>query len=302
MTIKIKIFLSFLGLTAVFLVFLGFKNLKVDLNLKPDQANINPFLEKDADWDNDGLSNREESYWNTDPNNPDTDGDGYLDGEEVSSGHDPKVPGPDDLLDQLNNLTNNLADLITAGLYAKDLTQNSDDQEFNKSVDNLSLSVISDFYGGQLELPENPLITLTDNTESNQINYLNEISEIIKESLLDFPRKIDLNKIPAEQIDFFLAKAEQYKIAYNQILSLSVPKDWANIHKQVLDIINRLHTNYLNIGLYNTDPLKSILALNETQNINNGIKLVLEEIALKIKANKLPLNNNFYEILTLIYQ
>ncbi len=37
----------------------------------------------DADWDDDGLTNSREREIGTDPNNPDTDGDGLKDGEEV---------------------------------------------------------------------------------------------------------------------------------------------------------------------------------------------------------------------------
>ena len=43
-----------------------------------------------VDTDNDGLSDVDEIYkYKTDPNNPDTDGDGYLDGEEIVNGYDP---------------------------------------------------------------------------------------------------------------------------------------------------------------------------------------------------------------------
>jgi len=42
---------------------------------------------KDAD--HDGLDNDEEALWGTDKNNPDTDGDGYWDGVEVSAGYSP---------------------------------------------------------------------------------------------------------------------------------------------------------------------------------------------------------------------
>jgi outer membrane protein OmpA-like peptidoglycan-associated protein len=38
----------------------------------------------DADYDNDGLTNTQEKELGTDPRNPDTDGDGLLDGEEVN--------------------------------------------------------------------------------------------------------------------------------------------------------------------------------------------------------------------------
>ncbi len=47
-----------------------------------------------ADTDADGLFDKEEtSTYETDPLNPDTDGDGYQDGAEVKGGYDPKGPG-----------------------------------------------------------------------------------------------------------------------------------------------------------------------------------------------------------------
>ncbi len=47
-----------------------------------------------VDTDNDGLNDREEvRTYRTDPRNPDTDGDTYPDGQEVSGGYDPNGPG-----------------------------------------------------------------------------------------------------------------------------------------------------------------------------------------------------------------
>ena len=45
------------------------------------------------DSDNDGLSNEMEEIYGTDKNNPDTDGDGFKDGEEVKNGYDPTISG-----------------------------------------------------------------------------------------------------------------------------------------------------------------------------------------------------------------
>ena len=50
------------------------------------------------DSDNDGLKDWEEELYKTDLHNPDTDGDGYLDGEEVNSGHNPLIKAPGDKL------------------------------------------------------------------------------------------------------------------------------------------------------------------------------------------------------------
>lgn len=53
------------------------------------------------DSDNDGLSDIMEDVYKTDKSNPDTDGDGYLDGGEVERGYDPLIPG-DARLDNLD--------------------------------------------------------------------------------------------------------------------------------------------------------------------------------------------------------
>jgi thrombospondin type 3 repeat protein len=49
--------------------------------------------EEILDTDNDGLSDINEAIYGTDINNPDSDGDGYLDGEEVENGYDPMGAG-----------------------------------------------------------------------------------------------------------------------------------------------------------------------------------------------------------------
>lgn len=51
------------------------------------------------DLDSDGLSDLEEQLYGTDPRNPDTDGDGYLDGNEVYHLYDPLTKAPSRLID-----------------------------------------------------------------------------------------------------------------------------------------------------------------------------------------------------------
>lgn len=51
------------------------------------------------DADEDGLPDALESVYNTDPNNPDTDGDGVFDGDEIALGKNPTVAGPDDQIE-----------------------------------------------------------------------------------------------------------------------------------------------------------------------------------------------------------
>jgi hypothetical protein len=49
---------------------------------------------EESDYDGDGLSERMELNFHTDLANPDTDGDGYKDGQEVVNGYDPLNPEP----------------------------------------------------------------------------------------------------------------------------------------------------------------------------------------------------------------
>lgn len=50
----------------------------------------------EIDSDQDGLSDAIETLYKTDPNNPDSDGDGYKDGDEIANGYDPLLKSPND--------------------------------------------------------------------------------------------------------------------------------------------------------------------------------------------------------------
>ena len=74
-------------------------NSNVNLNTNIDtNANTNTNVNiiepptQAADIDNDGLTAKEESLFNTDPDQADTDGDNYLDGIELLAGYDPTTP------------------------------------------------------------------------------------------------------------------------------------------------------------------------------------------------------------------
>lgn len=300
---KIKIFFGFLALIAMFSVYSVFNSLSNKYSSVAVIGAQAPLASPDTDTDHDGLSNKEESYWNTDFQNPDTDGDGFKDGEEVASGHDPLKPGPDDiLLYASKNITANVTNLIIGGLYTKDLKPGTDNKKYDNSISNLSLSIIDDFYSSQVD-PKNISPTLTDNSIENQQNYLNNMAKIIKENLLDFPEKLDTTKQLPEQTQFFLNKSAQYRKSYDDLSKIPVPKNWEFIHGAALNILNRLALNYVSIGSYDVDPIKSFLSLNEVQqNIQPAIKALLQQVQSKIKEGNISTNNEVYEILNLIYK
>ncbi|MEA3464123.1 MAG: L,D-transpeptidase family protein [Patescibacteria group bacterium] len=61
----------------------------VELNFGYSPHNPKPVKLEDNDYDGDGLSDRMELNFQTDLKNPDTDNDGFKDGEEIDNGYDP---------------------------------------------------------------------------------------------------------------------------------------------------------------------------------------------------------------------
>ena len=99
-------------------------------------TNKNIFLDSDQD----GLTNDEEKMYGTDPYKADTDGDGYSDGVEISSGYDPLKHAPGDKIvktgsgevagtasekKESKNLTEELSTKVTA-LMNQSSTDNKD--------------------------------------------------------------------------------------------------------------------------------------------------------------------------------
>ena len=91
----------FFGLLAVFIagvVFAAAEFLNKPSSFSETASATRPITARelaliDKDSDSDGLKDWEETLWKTDPKNPDSDGDSYLDGLEVKNGYSPSGAG-----------------------------------------------------------------------------------------------------------------------------------------------------------------------------------------------------------------
>lgn len=146
------------------------------------------------DTDNDGLKDWQEELFKSDPLNPDTDGDGYLDGEEINSGFNPLVKSPGDKLtfyplplgDRYNITKKVLSDevidsiidsyLDQKGEYITDHPEITSPETFSASTKQstlreMSLRALSDAYPVLLEKAEQ---TISEIPEIFDINIANE--------------------------------------------------------------------------------------------------------------------------------
>jgi lipoprotein-anchoring transpeptidase ErfK/SrfK len=77
----------------------------------------------EADYDDDGLSDKLEYHFKTNPTNPDTDGDGHADGAEVYGGFNPADANPDARLeksvriDKANQMVSYFAGDVRLGMF-----------------------------------------------------------------------------------------------------------------------------------------------------------------------------------------
>lgn len=80
-----------------------------------------------SDIDGDGLLDWEEELWRTDPKNPDTDGDGTPDGEEVDNNRHPNVARPNDEITE----SQKQSVYVTARARGVDLPKNKTKEVFD---------------------------------------------------------------------------------------------------------------------------------------------------------------------------
>ena len=133
-------------------------NLKVNSNADKYNQNINATTNTNSvsnintnsivntayfDSDNDGLTDAQEKFYTTDPNKPDTDGDGFWDGQEIASGRNPIIA---DNLTNTNTFSTadiNLATTLDKEIYkAKENITLTAKLKSNKDINNVLIQSV----------------------------------------------------------------------------------------------------------------------------------------------------------------
>ncbi|MEA2113751.1 MAG: hypothetical protein U9P63_03825 [Patescibacteria group bacterium] len=263
----------------------------------------------DADYD--GLTDWEEKIYKTDPDNPDTDGDGYLDGEEVASGYDPTKKAPNDKLtneentDSANqltrpepgNLTQMLGYLLKNQMLFDDpigynkqnisspeqvLTQ-AMDQKVVEALQKASAGFLSEFTS---DFKESQFSVLNDNSFQAVMDYREQIAEKIGplNSCQDINNIKDDTEIVTEAIaskNFCQINclSASYLQGYQVIKEIPVPVTCLEIHKKLLTILWTLSKSYQALPEFENDPLKGLIALEKFKQANEDLIDFLEQMA-----------------------
>ena len=222
------------------------------------------------DPDRDGLDNQQEIIWGADPFNPDTDGDGYKDGEEVKSGHNPLVPGPDDLI-SADNLTLELSNLAVAGLAEGSLQ--ADSPNYEKALADIT-SAIGDSvkYSFNKEISDSE-ITVVDSNDQTISEYFSTIApytqtfgRLINDQLINIPEHMNAigkNGFGDPKLkSYFSNQAAQYQEIVQKGARIKVPKSLSGANLEFLSLALQMHDVSEAIARGEDDPLKAAFALN----------------------------------------
>lgn len=251
-------------------------------------------VQLNRDDDNDELKNWEEALFRTDPNNPDTDGDGVADGEEVKQGRDPAKAGPDDRLPaptlarqktsgEEQNLTRDFTEAILARPVVtmlaggtpqipQETVERYADALLKQSVLSAAPTITrSDIRIDQRETPEaiaGYFRTFQNAFEKIRSGGVNE-TEIALELLQSGQR--------SEHFEDLKAQIALYDDAIALLKQAPVPQSLADFHIATLDYLSQFRYSTILFQRIEQDPVKALVALNERLELEKRFRNYLDQ-------------------------
>ncbi len=253
--------------------------------LKPAEPG-SPQIVESTDDDKDGLPNTEEQRWGSDPTNPDTDGDGYLDGEEINARHNPTIPAPNDLLpaqlappqpapavvgEPLKNVDQYFAEGLDLTLGTKDFTEEY--RQLYPAEERTNETLIT--YARQqpiiTQLPsiaDKPIKRVTDDSPAALQRYLavagNLTSfypqQVFAEALVDLYQNNDPSAIRGVAL--------VVRLHQQDLLNAEVPPSAEPLHKLSIGYMDLLLATYEQMARYPDDPVRSTVAMRQLEEID----------------------------------
>lgn len=252
-----------------------------------------------GDDDSDGLSNADEAVWGTDPNNPDTDGDKYLDGEEVKANHNPTIPSPNDKLppgfvpgQNVQPLSPADSEPLAVNQFFQDNldlslgTKNYTDEyrgqyvEERRTPDTLEAYAKSQPVITQLPTPADKSIqAIPDDGPLSLKDYLDGIGDLSvfsKQSVI----ADGISQLYGSSNPSIIQGLAQTTRTYQQnLIQLKVPPSAVALQRLMLGYTELVAATYDQIATYPTDPARSVVAMRQLEEIDKKyMPLITKEI------------------------
>lgn len=244
----------------------------------------NPLESSDytADTDNDGVRDWEEVLLGTDPENPDSNGDGVSDGEELAAARRVYEEGGGVTITNASTTNTDLLARQIFGAYIQSKQQGTYDPEaFDFLVAQAANTQFAQRHEAEYTLDD--IITTPDTTSAAVEAYKQGFQDAIlpvttigEYELTTYGRAIEQGD--ASEFEKLTNAANVYHSIAENLLAMTVPEDAAQAH---LDLVNGFNT-FANILLtMNVTPEDPILAFVATRNFiegEDGIKTAYSQI------------------------
>lgn len=305
-SILIILILGIIGGTAMFIwQRLAGPSAPADTVTISDQAHLGPadvgqatVVDLTGDDDGDGLSNAEEVVWGVDPRNPDTDGDGYRDGDEVTAHHNPSIAGPNDKLPDNFDPKRDIQPLDAAPLQAdqffaenldlEPLRERNLTAEYKKRYpeNERTQGTLVTFAKEQTIVTRLPLvredaIVVTKNNSALTLGHYLDVAgnldslmnrTVISDAFTDMFESDDVSTVYGLAVS-----ARQFQ---EELKTVPVPPEAVQLHKLLLSISEVLVHTYTLIAHWEVDPAKSMVGIHQLDTLDQTyMPLIITEVA-----------------------
>lgn len=268
------------------------------VKVSPTQAIINKIDEIDSD--NDSLKDWEEALWRTDTHNPDTDGDKTNDGEEVESGRNPYISGPNDKMspeelpgatatsstkantDPLNPTQLAARELLAEYMTAKRSNRSLDSTTKENILGNVLLNAqMATVYGKSYI--KSDIVAANSETKDTITAYGVSLRAILRPVVGTIPPDLQiiseaLQSDDEQKMAKLGAQIDIYTTIIEGLTSISVPPSAVSLHLRLLNGYGDLTTSLQAVkGVY-TDPLSAGAGMKFYFDANNEIYSALTNL------------------------
>lgn len=223
-------------------------------------AIYNPKYSFSEDDDKDGLSNAKEIIYGADSRNPDTDGDGFQDGEEVKNGYDPSRAGNIPLEERFKE-----NDTIRYFSWAQKRT-GADDPRLETRLVEEFIANEADTSLPPLEVHDSELARAENDEYDTILAYFRELGSVplptVASSYFDVAGEAILENF--ENVD----KALNQLTAINgQLRQIATPPVATSLQKKYIQMVSTLKTLFADLYSAKVDPVRLSINLERGKNL-----------------------------------
>ncbi len=231
------------------------------------------------DEDDDGLSNWQEKLWGTDSNDPDTDGDGTPDGEEVRQNRDPTIAGPGDSLEasindqesatSSENITSNIGQQVLPKAVVLAAAEQTGEDISEGDLERISESIANNADLENLELSDSSELTIIDNSSPDTVDsYFNQVNQTLqKVNNTDQVSPLTVVAQAQQESNPDSIDLSSYILRHNQVVNklkeMSVPRPFQGFHLQSLQTMERKLYALRRMNSLASDPVGAVIGVRQ---------------------------------------